>query len=154
MQIVLVFFSGANDIERLSGKTDLGTVSNTDIRLLRSVPKHINHRNRHRKSCKLPKEKENPKFNVPSGTYRENVDTFEGMEFSLTNWKDKKQVLLLSTYVGAESEETITRCDKKLKMNFQVSYHQVIKEYNVLIGGIDLMGRFIVRYRIHIKSRK
>lgn len=176
-------YSGAKDIERLSGEPDLGAISNTVIRLLRPVPRHVNHiiyfdnfytgiplvhyltkegiyclgtvqRNRLGKSCKLPEKKEILKSNVPRGTYNENVATFDGIEFSATSWKDNKQVLLLSTYVGSEPAETITRYDKKLKTNVQVSCPRVIKEYNAHMGGVDLMDSFIGRYHIRIKSRK
>ena len=47
------------------------------------------------------------KSNVPRGTYHENVATFEGIEFSAISWKDNKQVLLLSTYVGDKPSETL-----------------------------------------------
>lgn len=105
-------------------------------------------------SCKLPEKREIMKSNVPRGTYHENVASYEGQEFSATSWKDNKQVLLLSTYVGAEPADTITRYEKKLKANVQVSCPRVIKEYNAHMGGVDLMDSFIGRYRIRIKSRK
>lgn len=111
-------------------------------------------RNRLGKSCKLPEKKEILKSDVPRGTYHENVASFDGIDFSATSWKDNKQVLLLSTYVGAEPAETITRYEKKLKTNVQVSCPRVIKEYNAHMGGVDLMDSFIGRYRIRIKSRK
>ncbi|GFS39142.1 piggyBac transposable element-derived protein 4 [Nephila pilipes] len=53
-----------------------------------------------------------------------------------------------------EPEDTMTRYDKKLKMNVLVPCHRVIKEYNAHMGGVDLTDRFIGRYRIWIKSRK
>lgn len=111
-------------------------------------------RNRLGKSCKLPEKREIMKSNVPRGTYHENVASHEGHEFSATSWKDNKQVLLLSTYVGAEPADTITRYEKKLKANVQVSCSRVIKEYNAHMGGVDLMDSFIGRYHIRIKSRK
>lgn len=97
---------------------------------------------------------ESLKSNVPRGSYHENVASHEGHEFSATSWKDNKQVLLLSTYVGVEPADTITRYEKKLKANVQVSRPRVIKEYNAHMGGVDLMDCFIGRYRIRIKSRK
>lgn len=90
------------------------------------------------------------KSNVPRGTYHENVASYEGQELSATSWKDNKQVLLLSTYVGAEPADTITRYEKKLKANVQVSCPRVINEYNVHMGGVDLMDSFIGRCRIRI----
>lgn len=176
-------YSGAKDMDCLPGEPDLGAVSNTVIRLLRPVPRHVNHiiyfdnfytniplvhyltnegiyclgtvqRNRLGKSCKLPEKREIMKSNVPRGTYHENVASHEGLELSATSWKDNKQVLLLSTYVGAEPADTITRYEKKLKANIQISCPRVVKEYNAHMGGVDLMDSFIGRYRIRIKSRK
>lgn len=54
------------------------------------------------------------------------VASFEGIEFSATSWKDNKQVLLLSTCVGAELAETITGYEKKY---IQVACPRVITEY-------------------------
>ncbi|GFU60943.1 DDE_Tnp_1_7 domain-containing protein [Nephila pilipes] len=82
---------------------------------------------------------------MPRGTYHENVTSFQGMELTVTNWKDNKQVLLLSTYAGDEPEDIITLYDKKLKMNVQVSCPWDIKEYNAHVGGIVLMDCFIGR---------
>ncbi|CAF4878842.1 unnamed protein product [Pieris macdunnoughi] len=152
-------YSGAKDMDRLPGEPDLGAVSNTVIRLLRPVPRHVNHiiyfdnfytniplvhyltnegiyclgtvqRNRLGKSCKLPEKREIMKSNVPRGTYHENVASHEGLELSATSWKDNKQA------------------------NIQISCPRVVKEYNAHMGGVDLMDSFIGRYRIRIKSRK
>lgn len=176
-------YSGAKNVERLPHEPDLGVVSNTVVRLLRPIPRNVNHilyfdnfytnipllhyltkegiyclgtvqRNRLGKTCKLPDKKEVLKSTVTRGAYHENVATFEGMDFSATSWKDNKQVLLLSTYVGCEPAESITRYDKKIKRNIQVPCPRVIKEYNAHMGGVDLMDSFIGRYHIRIKSRK
>ncbi|GFS67617.1 DDE_Tnp_1_7 domain-containing protein, partial [Nephila pilipes] len=75
------------------------------------------------------------------------------MEFSSASWNDNKKVLLLSTYVGAELAETLISYDKKLKTNVRASCLRTINEY-AQAGDVDLMGSFIGRYRIRIKSSK
>ncbi|GBP28452.1 PiggyBac transposable element-derived protein 4 [Eumeta japonica] len=102
----------------------------------------------------VARQKKVLKSTVTRGAYHENVASFEGMDFSATSWKDNKQVLLLSIYVGCEPAESITRYDKKIKRNIQVPCPRVIKEYNAHMGGVDLMDSFIGRYYTRIKSRK
>lgn len=167
----------------LPGEPDLGVVSNTDVRLLRPIPRYVNHiiyfdnfyinipllyfltregiyclstvqKNRLGKAYKLPDKKEILKSTAPRGTYHENVATYEGMHSAAICWKDNKEVVLLSTYAGSEPVETIQRYDKKQKRNILIPCPKVIKEYNAHMGGVDLMDSFIGRYRIRKKSRK
>ncbi|CAG5058842.1 unnamed protein product [Parnassius apollo] len=58
-------------------------------------------RNRLGKSCKLPEKREIMKSNVPRGTYHENVASHEGLELSVTSWKDNKQKI----YGGEENKK-------------------------------------------------
>lgn len=37
---------------------------------------------------------------VPRGSFDENITTHDGVDMSVVSWKDNKQVILLSTYVG------------------------------------------------------
>lgn len=176
-------YSGTHNFERRPNEPDLGAVSNTVVRLLRPVPRQVNHivifdnfytnlslfhylhkegihslgtvqRNRLGKACKLPDKKEVLKTSVPRGSYEENVTTFEGVDFSAVSWKDNKQVLLLSTFVGAEPASTITRYDKRQKSNVTISCPKAIREYNSGMGGVDTMDSFLGRYRIRMKSKK
>lgn len=94
------------------------------------------------------------KADVPRGSYHENITTYEGLDLAATSWKDNKQVLLLSTYVGSQPIENIDRFDKKQKRTVQISCPRVVKEYNAHMGGVDLMDSYLGRYRIRIKSRK
>lgn len=71
---------------------------------------------------------------------------FEGVEFAATSWKDNKQVLLLSTYVGAEPVGAINRYDKKLKKSVSISCPKAIHEYNAHMGGVDTMDSYLGRY--------
>ncbi|CAG5017206.1 unnamed protein product [Parnassius apollo] len=94
------------------------------------------------------------KTSVPRGSYDENVASLDGVEFAATSWKDNKQVLLLSTYVGANPVGTISRYDKKQKKNISIPCPKVIEEYNAHMGGVDTMDSYLGRYRIRMKSKK
>ncbi|CAG5043677.1 unnamed protein product [Parnassius apollo] len=111
-------------------------------------------RNRLGKTCKLPKKEDVQKTSVPRGSYDENVASLDGVEFAATSWKDNKQVLLLSTYVGANPVGTISRYDKKQKKNISIPCPKVIEEYNAHMGGVDTMDSYLGRYRIRMKSKK
>ncbi|CAK1587806.1 unnamed protein product [Parnassius mnemosyne] len=176
-------YSGTHDYKRLPSEPNLGAVSNTVVRLLRPVPRKVNHivyfdnfyssltlfhhlhkegiyclgtvqRNRLGKTCKLPKKEDVQKTSVPRGSYDENVASLDGVEFAATSWKDNKQVLLLSTYVGANPVGTISRYDKKQKKNISIPCPKVIEEYNAHMGGVDTMDSYLGRYRIRMKSKK
>lgn len=94
------------------------------------------------------------KADVPRGSYCANVTHYNGLDLAATSWKDNKQVLLLSTYVGAEPVKSIKRFDKKQKSTVEIPCPRVIKEYNAHMGGVDLMDSYLGRYRIRMKSRK
>lgn len=176
-------YSGAPNTQRLPNEPDLGVVSNTVIRLLRPVPRNVNHiiyfdnfytslslfhylfkesiyclgtvqKNRLGKTCKLPDKKDLLKPSVPRGSYDENVTAFDGVEFSATSWKDNKQVLLLSAYVGSEPLNTVKRYDKKQKKSIAISCPNAIREYSASMGGVDTMDSYLGRYRIRMKSKK
>lgn len=176
-------YSGKQDIQNFGDEPDLGVVGNTVIRLCRSVPRRMNHiiyfdnfyssipllyylhtqgiyalgtiqRNRLGKTCKLPVVKEFMKDSVPRGSYEELVADYEGVDISVTCWKDNKPVTLVSTYVGSQPAETVSRFDKKQKKKVSVACPKIVKDYNAHMGGVDLMDSFLGRYKIRIKSRK
>ncbi|KAH9631151.1 hypothetical protein HF086_001086 [Spodoptera exigua] len=106
------------------------------------------------KNCKIPTQKDYNKEAVPRGTYEEQVAIYEGVDISVTCWKDNKQVVLASTYVGAEPAGSVSRYDKKQKRMIEITCPKIIKDYNAHMGGVDLMDSFLGRYRIRVKSRK
>ncbi|CAG4980485.1 unnamed protein product [Parnassius apollo] len=79
------------------------------------------------------------------GSYEEQVADYEGVDISVTTWKDNKMVTLASTYVGAEPAETTTRYDKKQKKEITIPCPKIIKDYNAHMGGVDLMDSFLGR---------
>lgn len=178
-----IIYSGKEANEGLSNEHNLGVVGQTVMNLLSVVPRQRNHivyfdnyytslplmytlakqgihslgtiqRNRLGKSCKLPTKQDVMKSSVPRGSYEEYVTNFEGIDMTTVTWKDNKQVILASTYVGACPVENIERFDKKEKKRISITCPKLIKEYNMHMGGVDLMDSFLGRYRIRMKSRK
>lgn len=170
------------DYKRLPDEPDFGPVGNVVIRLVRGVPRHINHiiyfdnfytsiplvahlgkegiytlgtvQSNRLVNCKLPEKKELMKKCYPRGTYEEQSTTFQGIDMTAVCWKDNKAVTLLSTYVGAEPVTKVDRFDKSKRAKIKIDCPHIIKEYNAHMGGVDLMDSFIGRYRITMRSRK
>ena len=161
---------------------DLGITNNVVIRLARAIPRMNNHivffdnyytslplvnylnkqgiqcvgtiQQNRLPNCRLPDKKELMKTSIPRGTYEERVVHSDGVDFSATAWKDNKVVTLLSTYVGAEPVGKVSRYDKKTKQKIDIPCPKIVQEYNMHMGGVDLMDSFLGRYRIRIKTRK
>ncbi|CAG5014544.1 unnamed protein product [Parnassius apollo] len=87
------------------------------------------------------------KDSIVRGTYEEQVADYEGLDISVTCWKDNKVVTLASTYVGSEPAETVNRYDKKQKKQISIACPKIVKDYNVHIGGVDHMDSFLGDYR-------
>ncbi|XP_026316625.1 piggyBac transposable element-derived protein 4-like [Hyposmocoma kahamanoa] len=176
-------YAGKEVDDRLPNEPDVGVVGQTVLKLLRMVPRHRNHivyfdnyytslplmytlakegihtlgtiqRNRLGKSCKLPTKQDVMKSSVPRGSFDEYTTNFEGVDITTVSWKDNKQVVLASTYVGAQPVENIDRFDKKERKRIPITCPRLIKEYNAHMGGVDLMDSYLGRYRIRMKSRK
>ncbi|GBP47242.1 PiggyBac transposable element-derived protein 2 [Eumeta japonica] len=170
------------DYKRLPDEPDFGPVGNVVIRLVRGVPRHINHiiyfdnfytsiplvahlgkegiftlgtvQSNRLVNCKLPDKKELMKKCYPRGAYEEQSTTFQDIDMTAVCWKDNKAVTLLSTYVGSEPVTKVDRFDKSKKAKIKIDCPHIIKEYNAHMGGVDLMDSFIGRYRIAMRSRK
>lgn len=82
-------------------------------------------RNRLGKSCKLPTKQDVMKSLVSRGSYE--VTNFEGVDMTTVSWKDNKQVVLASTYVGAQAVGNIERFDKKEKRRIAITCPKLIK---------------------------
>ncbi|CAK1593285.1 unnamed protein product [Parnassius mnemosyne] len=178
-----IIYSGKEANEGSSNSQNLGVVGQTVMNLLSVVPRQRNHivyfdnyytslplmcilakqgihslgtiqRNRLGKTCKLPTKQDVMKSSIPRGSYEEYVTNFEGIDMTTVSWKDNKQVVLASTYVGACPVGNIERFDKKEKKRILITCPKLIREYNMHMGGVDLMDSFLGRNRIRMKSRK
>ncbi|XP_037048670.1 piggyBac transposable element-derived protein 2-like, partial [Bradysia coprophila] len=69
-------------------------------------------------------------------------------------WFDNKCVALASNYVGIGTPDKANRFDKATKQKITIDRPQIVKDYNLNMGGVDLMNQMISYYRISIRSKK
>ncbi|KAG4070715.1 hypothetical protein HA402_013635 [Bradysia odoriphaga] len=69
-------------------------------------------------------------------------------------WCDNKCVALASNYVGVGKVDTALRYDKSSKQKISINRPQIVRDYNINMGGVDLMNQMISYYRISIRSKK
>jgi len=101
---------------------------------------------------KLPSEEELK--NEERGKFRELVVDIEGVDVSCVIWKDNKYVVLLSTYAGSLPTHEVQRYDRKAKKKVAVQCPDVVREYNMHMGGVDILDSIMARYRITFRSKK
>lgn len=168
--------------DKPADEPDLGVTNNVVLRLARVIPRMRNHivffdnfytslplvyylakqgihcvgtvQQNRLPNCRLPDKKDLLKAAVPRGTHEERTAHFDGVDFSATVWKDNKVVTLLSNYIGSQPMGKVVRYDKKQKRKVEVPCPKIVQEYNMHMGGVDLMDSFLGRYRIRVKSRK
>lgn len=166
--------------KRLPEEIDLGASGNVVVRLCRNIPRNQNYKlyfdnfynspqlqyymakqgifsigtvKRNRvPGCKLTADKEMSK--KPRGTSEEYVSLHDKIEISNVSWKDNRNVMFLSTYVGVEPVEKIDRYDRKIKTKVTIDCPSVVKHYNKHMGGVDLLDSLIGRYKITMRSKK
>ena len=66
---------------------------------------------------------------------------------------DNKCVSMGSNFIGKGQEDTCRTWDKQRKEYIQVKRPEVIKCYNMSMGGVDKLDFLVSIYRIFIKSR-
>lgn len=69
-------------------------------------------------------------------------------------WYINKCVALASNYVGVGKSDTAVRFDKASKQKITINRPQIVRDYNMNMGGVDLMNQMISYYRITIRSKK
>ncbi|KAJ8277155.1 hypothetical protein GJAV_G00072040 [Gymnothorax javanicus] len=99
---------------------------------------------------KLPTDK--TMKNAGRGTSTE-VSTEDG-KLCVVKWYDNKPVLMMSVVHGTQPEDTCQRWDKKLKQYVSVSRPSIVHEYNLKMGGVDLVDRMISYYRMSARTKK
>ncbi|TWW61042.1 hypothetical protein D4764_05G0011320 [Takifugu flavidus] len=86
------------------------------------------------------------------GTSRE-VSSEDG-QLCIVKWFDNKPVLMISAVHGTQPEDTCQRWDKKQKKYVSVSRPCIVREYNMKMGGVDLIDRMISYYRMSSRTKK
>lgn len=69
-------------------------------------------------------------------------------------WFDNKCVALASNFRGIGTLDKASRFDKISKQKISIDRPQIVQEYNMNMGGVDLMNQMISYYRIFIRSKK
>lgn len=69
-------------------------------------------------------------------------------------WYDNKCVALASNYIGIRTPDKAQRYDQVSKQKISIDRPQIVQQYNVNMGGVDLMNQMISYYRIFIRSKK
>lgn len=72
-------------------------------------------------------------------------------EIGVFKWQDSKEVLLISNYHG--TEETKVKRTQKNGSRIDVKCPEVVKDYNINMGGVDLADRYMVLYQVDRKSK-
>ncbi|CAK1601971.1 unnamed protein product [Parnassius mnemosyne] len=73
---------------------------------------------------------------------------------SVVKWLDNKPVTLACSFADAYQVSKVNRYSKELKTQTNVYCPQVVKFYNMHMGGVDLADMLIALYRTQIKSRR
>lgn len=100
-------------------------------------------------NCPLLTEKEMSRKGRGSFDYRSDND-----EVLVLRWYDNKAVTLASSFLDIGEATAVARWDKTAKTYIDVPRPEIVKEYNLKMGGVDQLGQFVSTYRIFIRSRK
>lgn len=85
--------------------------------------------------------------------YSEEVISSDG-DVVMCKWLDKKTVVMASNFLSIGECDSVRRWNAATKSHMQVQRPEIIKKYNVSMGGVDLFNRLISLYRIKIRSKK
>ncbi|XP_057673530.1 piggyBac transposable element-derived protein 2-like [Corythoichthys intestinalis] len=73
---------------------------------------------------------------------------------AIVKWYDNKSVILISSYCVVEPQDTVRRWSKADKKFLEVRWPHIVREYNTLMGGVDLLDGCIARCKYHMRSRR
>ena len=88
----------------------------------------------------------------PRGSYDYRRDTTAGI--TVVKWRDNKVLTLASPFVGVQPLTTMKRYDKVAKAKVDVPAPNIIKQYNIHMGGVDLADMLIALYRTPLKAKR
>lgn len=70
----------------------------------------------------------------------------------ITEWFDNKAVTLASSCVAVSSVKEVRRFSKEQKKRVGVTCPNIVTQYNVHMGGVDLADMMVALYRTPAKS--
>nr|XP_050037660.1 piggyBac transposable element-derived protein 3-like [Dermacentor andersoni] len=73
---------------------------------------------------------------------------------SVVRWYDNKPITFLSSLHGQEPQDTCRRWSRKEKKHIDVPRPDIVRMYNVSMGGVDMADRIISYYRIKARVNK
>ena len=88
----------------------------------------------------------------PRGSYDYRTDAAAGI--TVVKWRDNKVVTLASSFVGVHPLTTMKRYDKVAKSKVDVTAPNIVRQYNVHMGGVDLADMLIALYRTPLKAKR
>ena len=100
--------------------------------------------------CPLISNKDLKKEGRGSFDYRTDMNS----TLRVVKWHDNKAVTVASTLEGVGASLTNKRWDAKSKDHADVSYPDMIGNYDQSMGGVDLSDMLIALYRVDIQTRK
>ena len=86
---------------------------------------------------------------VKAGSY--DVATDISSNATAVRWKDNKVVNCLSTFTDKEPMQSVKRFCYKEKKKVEIEQPNIIREYNISMGGADCMDQNIAVYKINLR---
>lgn len=99
-------------------------------------------------------ERTNIKFKNDRVMLRGESQQFVSEETALVKWKDNKSVLMVSNCTGAENKTSVKRWDKRSRSYIDISAPKIVQNYNMHMGGVDVLDQLMEYYRTFIKTKK
>lgn len=100
-----------------------------------------------------------PPFNVDSDMKKKGRGSSDQIVSSdgtvaCVKWYDNKCVALASNYIGIGKTDKAERYDKTKNCKISIDRPQIVQDYNMNMGGVDLLNQMVSYYRIYIRSKK
>lgn len=102
------------------------------------------------RSCRLSSDKDMKKKG--RGTFEVVCDNAKRL--AVTKWVDSQCIHIASSFCAQDPVGIIERYDKKEKKRVSVPCPNVIKIYNIHMGGVDIADMLTALYRIRMKTRR
>ena len=88
----------------------------------------------------------------PRGTHEVVVDV--NSDLAVVRWKDNKVVTVASTYCGAALIGKAKRFSHADRRTIEISQPQVVRVYNMGMGGVDRLDQNLAVYMVNHRSKK
>ena len=101
------------------------------------------------KGCPLLSEKELKKNGRGSVDHH-----LRNGSITAVRWYDNRAVNLVSSFVGCEPLDMVKRYDRKIHAYIEVPRPNIVKTYNMYMGGVDKLDMLCALYKPTVKSRR